>query len=134
MYFSQGIDIVENKRIENLLIKYDEKFKKKILSNDEILDINSIKSYKKRIQKISSRFAAKEATSKALGTGLRFGLYFKDIEIFYSNIGVPSLLINEKCIKKILPEHYRKVNFNLTISNEKNFTVALVTIISRQSI
>ena len=56
MFFSQGIDIVENKRIENLLIKYDEKFKKKILSNDEILDINSIKSYKKRIQKISSRF------------------------------------------------------------------------------
>ena len=51
MFFSQGIDIVENKRIENLLIKYDEKFKKKILSNDEILDINSIKSYKKEYKK-----------------------------------------------------------------------------------
>ena len=64
MFFSQGIDIVENKRIENLLIKYDEKFKKKILSNDEILDINSIKSYKKRIQKISSRFAPKRLRVK----------------------------------------------------------------------
>ena len=52
MFFSQGIDIVENKRIENLLIKYDEKFKKKILSNDEILDINSIKSYKKNTKNI----------------------------------------------------------------------------------
>ena len=131
MFFSQGIDIIENKRIEKLLEKYKDKFKKKILSNDEILDINEIKSQKRKIQKISSRFAAKEATSKALCTGMRFGLNFKDIEIFYSRIGVPSLRVNEKCIKKILPKYYKKIHFNLTISNEDNFTVALVTIISK---
>ena len=45
MFFRQGIDIVENKRIEKLLEKYKDKFKKKILSNDEILDINEIKSF-----------------------------------------------------------------------------------------
>ena len=131
MFFRQGIDIVENKRIEKLLEKYKDKFKKKILSNDEILHINKIRSQKRKIQKISSRFAAKEATSKALCTGMRFGLNFKDIEIFYSEVGVPSLQVNEKCVKKILPKYYRKIHFNLTISNEENFTVALVTIISK---
>ena len=44
MLFRQGIDIVENKRIEKLLEKYNDKFKKKILSNDEILDINESSS------------------------------------------------------------------------------------------
>ena len=73
MFFRQGIDIVENKRIEKLLEKYKDKFKKKILSNDEILDINEIKSQKRKIQKISSRFAAKEATRTALCTGMRVG-------------------------------------------------------------
>lgn len=130
MFFRQGIDIVENKRIENLLVKYSEKFKKKILSNNEILDIEGIKSPRRKIQKITSRFAAKEATSKALGTGMRFGLNFKDIEIFYSKIGEPNLKIDNEYLKKILPDLYSKVDFNLTISNEENFTVALVTIIS----
>ncbi len=131
MFFRQGIDIVENKRIENLLAKYSEKFKKKILSNNEILDIEGIKSPRRKIQKITSRFAAKEATSKALGTGMRFGLNFKDIEIFYSKIGEPNLKIDNEYLKKILPDLYSKVDFNLTISNEENFTVALVTIISK---
>ncbi len=131
MFFRQGIDIVENKRIENLLEKYKDKFKKRILSKDEITDINEIKSHKRKIQKISSRFAAKEATSKALCTGMRFGLNFKDIEVFYSKIGVPNLQVNEKCVRKILPKYYKKIYFNLTISNEENFTVALVTIISK---
>ncbi len=59
MFFRQGIDIIENKRIEKLLEKYKDKFKKKILSNNEILDINKIKSQKRKIQKVTSRFAAK---------------------------------------------------------------------------
>ena len=59
MFFRQGIDIVENKRIEKLLEKYNDKFKKKILSNDEILDINEIKSQKRKIQKICNKYKVK---------------------------------------------------------------------------
>ena len=101
MFLSQGIDIVDNKRIEMLFIKYGDVFKKKILSKDEIIDIDKIISQKKKIQKISSRYAAKEATAKAIGTGFRMGLKFTDIEITYDELGKPKLLLNDLVKKKI---------------------------------
>ena len=126
MFLSQGIDIVDNRRIEMLFIKYGDVFKKKILSKDEIIDIDKIISQKKKIQKISSRFAAKEATAKAIGTGFRLGLKFTDIEITYDELGKPKLLLNE-LIKKKLLKSKKKISSNVSISNEKNYTVAVVT-------
>lgn len=129
MFLSQGIDIVDNKRIEMLFTKYGDVFKKKILSKDEIIDIDKIISQKKKIQKISSRFAAKEATAKAFGTGFRLGLKFTDIEITYDELGKPKLLLNE-LIKKNFLESKKKISSNVSISNEKNYTVAVVTFFS----
>jgi len=129
MFLSQGIDIVDNKRIEMLFTKYGDVFKKKILSKDEIIDIDKIISQKKKIQKISSRFAAKEATAKAIGTGFRLGLKFTDIEITYDEFGKPKILLNE-LIKKKLLKSKKKISSNVSISNEKNYTVAVVTFFS----
>lgn len=129
MFLSQGIDIVDNRRIEMLFTKYGDVFKKKILSKDEILDIDKIISQKKKIQKISSRFAAKEATAKAIGTGFRLGLKFTDIEITYDELGKPKLLLNE-LIKKNFLKSKNKISSNVSISNEKNYTVAVVTFFS----
>ena len=129
MFFSQGIDIVDNKRIEMLFTKYGDVFKKKILSKDEIIDIDKIISQKKKIQKLSSRYAAKEATAKAIGTGFRLGLKFTDIEITYDELGKPKLLLNE-LIKKNFLKSKNKISSNVSISNEKNYTVAVVTFFS----
>ena len=129
MFLSQGIDIVDNKRIEMLFTKYGDVFKKKILSKDEIKDIDKIISQKKKIQKISSRFAAKEAAAKAIGTGFRLGLKFTDIEITYDELGKPKLLLNE-LIKKNFLKSKKKISSNVSISNEKNYTVAVVTFFS----
>ena len=129
MFLSQGIDIVDNKRIEMLFTKYGDVFKKKILSKDEIKDIDKIILKKKKIQKISSRFAAKEATAKAIGTGFRLGLKFTDIEITYDELGKPKLLLNE-LIKKNFLKSKKKISSNVSISNEKNYTVAVVTFFS----
>ena len=129
MFLSQGIDIVDNKRIEMLFIKYGDVFKKKILSKDEIIDIDKIISQKKKIQKISSRYAAKEATAKAIGTGFRMGLKFTDIEIIYDELGKPKLLLNDLVKKKFL-KLKKKFSSNVSISNEKNYTVAVVTFFS----
>ena len=129
MFFSQGIDIVDNKRIEMLFTKYGDVFKKKILSKDEIIDIDKIVSQKKKIQKLSSRYAAKEATAKAIGTGFRLGLKFTDIEITYDELGKPKLLLNE-LIKKNFLKSKNKISSSVSISNEKNYTVAVVTFFS----
>ena len=109
--------------------EYCDVFKKKILSKDEIIDIDKIISQKKKIQKISSRFAAKEAAAKAIGTGFRLGLKFTDIEITYDELGKPKLLLNE-LIKKNFLKSKKKISSNVSISNEKNYTVAVVTFFS----
>ena len=129
MFLSQGIDIVENRRIEILISKYGDVFKKKILSKDEIIDIDKIISHKKKVQKISGRFAAKEATVKAIGTGFRMGLKFTDIEITYDKLGKPKLLLNELITKKFL-QSKQKISSNVSISNEENYTIAIVTFFS----
>ena len=86
--FGIGTDIVNIKRLEKSLKKNNKNFKNRIFSKKEI-------QYCEKKRKSSSyyakRFAAKEALSKALGTGIRKGINFKDIEILNDNFGKPSI-------------------------------------------
>ena len=71
-----GIDIIENNRIKKLI-----KNKKFILRIFSKIEINSSKKVKDKTNYFAKRFAAKESLSKAIGTGFRNGLNFKDITI-----------------------------------------------------
>ena len=71
-----GVDIVENKRIQKSI--KNPLFKKRIYSSKELKQSNTVKN---KVSYFSKRFAAKEAFSKAIGTGFRMNLNFKDIEI-----------------------------------------------------
>ena len=75
----------------------------------------------------SKRFAAKEAFSKAIGTGFIDNLNFKDISIINDKMGKPSFIINEK-IKKIIKKEFKVSSFNffLSISDEKKYSIAYV--------
>ena len=119
-----GVDIVDNKRFKNLI--KDNKFINRIFSKKEIFDS------KKTLNKInffSKRFAAKESFAKALGTGFRNNLNFKDIEILNDKIGKPFYLINNK-IKQIIKKNKKIANFELflSISDEKDYSVAFTII------
>ena len=119
-----GVDIIDNKRFKNLI--KDKKFINRIFSKKEIFDS------KKRLNKInffSKRFAAKESFAKALGTGFRNKLNFKDIEIVNDNLGKPFYLINNK-IKQIIKKNKKIDNFELflSISDEKDYSVAFTII------
>ena len=128
-FFSQGIDIVEVERIKKLVYKYGYKFLEKIFSNKEITILKQFKLYNEStILKIAGRFAAKEAASKALGTGLRKGIRFSDFEITNDINGQP--LINFKGQAKEILNKYKKIKSTVTISNEKLYAVALVTLVS----
>tara|TARA_B100000780_G_scaffold91964_1_gene63681 strand:- start:669 stop:1055 length:387 start_codon:yes stop_codon:yes gene_type:complete len=117
-----GVDIVENSRITKLL--KNNLFIKRIFSNSEILIGKKIKDKKNYYQK---RFAAKEAFVKAIGTGFRNKLNFKDISIVNNKIGKPSFIITEK-IKKIIKKELKVSSFNffLSISDEKKYSIAYV--------
>jgi holo-[acyl-carrier protein] synthase len=119
-----GVDIVDNKRFKKLI--KDKKFINRIFSKKEI------SASKKKLNKIiffSNRFAAKESFAKALGTGFRNKLNFKDIEIVNDNLGKPFYLINNK-IKQIIKKNKKIANFELflSISDEKDYSVAFTII------
>ena len=75
----------------------------------------------------AKRFAAKEAFSKSLGTGISCSLNFKDIIVKNDKSGKPFFEINKK-VKAIIYKKYKtkKFNFFLSISDEKNYSVAFV--------
>ena len=121
-----GIDIVENYRLKKLLLKKKSNFKSKIFTNNEI-------AYCEKKSNItncySKRFAAKEAFVKALGTGFRKNINFKDIEVLSNHYGKPYLLINKKVINKIKTSlKVKKFNILLSISDERKYSIASVII------
>ena len=121
-----GIDIVENYRLKKLLLKKKSNFKNKIFTNNEIIYCEK----KSNITNCySKRFAAKEAFVKALGTGFRKNINFKDIEVLKNHYGKPYILINKKVINKIKTSFkVKKFNILLSISDETNYSIASVII------
>ena len=119
-----GVDIIKNKRI-HLLIK-NKNFLNRIFSKYEVL---ISKKSKNKTRYFSKRFAAKEAFAKALGTGFRDGLNFKDIEVINNKLGKPYYLTNSK-INNLIKKKKKVRNFNLflSISDEKEYSIAFAII------
>jgi len=122
-----GVDIVDNKRIK-LLIK-NQKFMNRIYGKNEILISKKVQN---KANYLSKRFAAKEAFAKALGTGFRNNLNFKDIEVLNDKIGKPYYVVNHK-LKNLVRKKKKVKNFNLflSISDEKDYSVAFTVIQSK---
>ena len=96
-----GVDIIQNKRIKDSIKNH--KFKNRIYSSNEL----KLSSYSKnKIGYFSKRFAAKEAFAKALGTGFRDNLNFKDIEIMNDKLGKPYYAKTKK-ITQIIKKNLR---------------------------
>ena len=117
-----GVDIVQNSRIRKFIT--NKNFLLRIFTNDEI---NKSKKIKNKIAFFSKRFAAKEAFSKALGTGFRETLNFKDISISNNKNGKPSIKMNNKLYNLINKKFKtKKINVLLSISDESNHSIAFV--------
>ena len=122
-----GVDIIENKRIKNSL--KNTKFKIRVYDNKELKQSNLSKN---KVNYFSKRFAAKEAFTKALGTGFRENLDFKDIVIMNDTMGKPYYSITNK-ITKIIQKRFKVRNFDcfLSISDEKDYSTAFTIIQSK---
>ena len=119
-----GVDIIENNRIKKSI--QNNKFKTRVYSSNEL---KLSKNVKNKVAYFSKRFAAKEAFSKALGTGFSENLNFKDIEIVSDEKGKPKYAKNKKIIK-IVQKKYKIKKFNsfLSISDEKDYSTAFAII------
>ncbi len=119
-----GIDIVKNKRIRLSIKKKN--FVNRTFGKNEIFISRNLPN---KTNYFSKRFAAKEAFAKALGTGFRNNLNFKDIEIYNDKLGKPFYSINPK-IKRMIKEQKKIKRFNifLSIADEKDHSVAFTII------
>ena len=117
-----GVDIVNNNRLKKLI--KNKSFIKRVFTNYEQKSSCSLKN---KLNYYSKRFAAKEAFSKALGTGFRNGLNFKDISIINDKFGKPFIKKSNK-INNFMKKKFKtkKINIFLSISDEKKHSVAFV--------
>ena len=109
-----GIDITELKRIEDLLNRQP-RFKERVLTESELKLFHSYKGWR-RIEYFAGRYAAKEAFSKANGTGIGEHLSFRDIEITVDEKGKPVIT------KPI------STGVHLSISHSREYAAAQVVI------
>ena len=115
-----GTDIIDNRRIKFLIKK-----KTFISRTFSTAEINNSKNKSNKINFFAKRFAAKESFAKAVGTGFRKGLNFKDIEILNKKNGKPYFLITNKIDKIIFKEFkVKKYKLFLSITDEKDYSVA----------
>ena len=122
--FGVGTDIIRVNRLKKSLKK--KPFLSRIFSDQEII---KCKRTKNNSNCFAKRFAAKEAFSKALGTGISKGINFNEIVILNEKSGKPYIkLIN--ITKKIVERKIKKKNYkiSLSIADEKDYAVAFVTI------
>ena len=122
--FGVGTDIVRVRRVKNSL--KNKLFLSRIFTKEEISKCKKNLNYSNCFAK---RFAAKEAFSKALGTGISKGINFNEIVILNEKNGKPFIKLIGKT-KKIVEKKIKKKKYkiSLSIADEKKYAVAFVTI------
>ncbi|WP_457560162.1 holo-ACP synthase [Caminibacter sp.] len=112
-----GIDIVQIKRIEDLMKKFGQKGLERFMNEDEM-------KYFTKPESIAGIWAAKEAFSKAIGTGIGKECSFKDIEIYKNSKNRP--YFSSSTLKK-----FNLKDANLSISHDGGFAIAAVIVIKK---
>jgi holo-[acyl-carrier protein] synthase len=121
MVLGLGIDIIEIDRVKKSIEKYGDKFLDKVFTTGEINYCN--KKFNK-YQHYAARFAAKEAVYKALASGWKEGLRWKDIEIENDHSGMP--FVNAKGrLSSFLAKNFQ---LKISISHSHNYVTAVAII------
>ena len=121
MIIGIGVDIIEIERVRQA-IRNNKKFLSKLFTEREI---DYFISRNMNSEVIAGNFAAKEAVSKALGTGMR-GFSFKDIEILRNELGKPEVILHNgaNLIGNKLVENNNSLRVHLSISHNNSSAIA----------
>ena len=123
MIFGTGIDIVDISRFERFVRENNESLFLRLFTPHELAYCGG---KRRSAQHYALRFAAKEAFLKALGTGLRDGLSWKDMEIVNDQLGKPELMLSGRA-RELFSELGLAKNF-LSLSHDGNMAVAMVVL------
>lgn len=127
MILGLGNDVIDIRRVERTIEVYGDRFLNRIFT-----DIERRKSDRRRLRAASyaKRFAAKEACSKALGTGLRRGVYWRDMGVVNLPSGRPTMMLTGGAaaqLARITPPGY-EARIDLTITDDFPMAQAIVII------
>ena len=123
MILGTGIDIIEVARIASSFEKFGERFVNRILLPDEIA---YCLSHRKPAPFLAVRFATKEATSKAFGTGIGAQLSWLDMEIAHKDSGEPFVILHGK--GKKLFDARRAKNLHVSISHTEQYAAVVAVL------
>ena len=127
-----GSDLLDIRRIEKTISRFGDRFKNKIFTKNEI---NKCEKRLNKFECYAKRFAAKEAASKALGTGFRKGVFWRDLEVVNLPSGKPTIKFHGNSLiylNSLLPSE-SNLSIDLTITDEYPYAQALVIISSEKS-
>ena len=126
MIYGIGIDIVEPRRIARLLEKYGERFARRVLTQ---LEWPGYLRTARPVLFLANRFAAKEAFSKAMGTGFRYPVTLQCISVVQNRAGKPGFSFHPNLEQLVSSRGI--VNHHLTISDEAALACACVVLEAR---
>ena len=118
-----GVDIAEIARVDKLRQKFGDRFARRVLTDDELIE------YRRRDQSaafLALRFAAKEATAKACGTGIGKQLGFHSMQIDHDDLGKPILRFLPAA--DALVDRLQIRNALVSLSDERHYVVAMVVL------
>ncbi len=130
MIIGIGNDLIDIRRVAEVLERHDERFIKRCFTDTEIAKAESRREAGTHIDTYAKRFAAKEAGAKALGTGIRNGIYLRDIGVINDENGKPTLALTGGALaqlNKMVPAG-KKPLIHLTLTDEPPMAQAFVVI------
>ena len=116
-HHTTGIDIVEIERVARVLARHPERFLARVYTPAEVAHCRG------RVSELAARFAAKEATMKALGTGVR-GVSWSDIEVLPNRRGKPLLLLHRTAARRA--EQIGLTDVDITLTHAREYAAAVV--------
>jgi holo-[acyl-carrier protein] synthase len=117
MILGIGSDIVDVRRIERTIERHGERFLVRIFTE---IERATAERRAKRMETYAKRFAAKEACAKALGTGFRAGVFFRDMGVVNLRSGRPTMALTggaQARLRAITPDGY-EARIDVTITDE----------------
>lgn len=127
MILGVGNDIIDIRRIERTLERYGERFIARVFTD---VERKKSEGRQQRAASYAKRFAAKEACAKALGTGLRNGVFWRDMGVINLPSGRPTLRLTggaARMLADLTPEGY-EVRIDLTLTDDFPLAAAIVII------
>ncbi|MBV1877239.1 MAG: holo-ACP synthase [Pseudomonadales bacterium] len=116
-----GVDIVDTDRMDKSYRRFGDRFAEKILHQDEIQKYHAANN---KVSFLAKRFAAKEAVAKALGTGMRAGVHFRQICICNKKTGLPFVKLSAAAETRAAALGVKKIH--LSLSDERTNAIAFV--------